>query len=338
MASREVVTVPNNLPSVTLCTVTRSARAIIPSLVECVQCQDYPHELIEWIVIDDGDDKVGDIFERMSFNGSVRHIPYLNAVPVGMKKNRALELASNDMVVFLSDHCYYPVTYVQRIVQFFHDNPNAPSTGQNLIYRCDPGSGLFYAATDERVHADTISVRTSILGTRFDDSASSYHDETIVNCSVSYTPDPTDRCICVSASETSIETKVENTPYLPSTTRDLHFVKGVSMSVREDQRDAALDLHRSLIKAELETDGGGRQPDVQHDARHEEKMSPTRDVAREHILEHVRALEMQLREEKMMVAKLRTQLSQHQGGVVTRSANPVLPVGRVKLGMSWSRS
>ena len=48
-------------PFVSVCTPTYNRRHFIPLLIKCYQDQTYPSELMEWIVIDDGTDAVGDL-------------------------------------------------------------------------------------------------------------------------------------------------------------------------------------------------------------------------------------------------------------------------------------
>ena len=50
-------------PFVSVCTPTYNRRLFIPSLIINFQNQTYPKELMEWIIIDDGDDSVRDLFE-----------------------------------------------------------------------------------------------------------------------------------------------------------------------------------------------------------------------------------------------------------------------------------
>ena len=54
----------DSLPNVSICTPTFNRRPFFEGLLTCVKEQDYPHEKIEWIIIDDGTDKIEDIFER----------------------------------------------------------------------------------------------------------------------------------------------------------------------------------------------------------------------------------------------------------------------------------
>ena len=54
---------PVGKPFVSVCTPTFNRRPFIPNLIRCFQTQDYPKQLMEWIVIDDGDDSVEDLFK-----------------------------------------------------------------------------------------------------------------------------------------------------------------------------------------------------------------------------------------------------------------------------------
>ena len=50
-----------NIPFVSICTPTFNRRPFIPYTIKCIQSQDYPLDKIEWIIIDDGTDKIGDL-------------------------------------------------------------------------------------------------------------------------------------------------------------------------------------------------------------------------------------------------------------------------------------
>jgi len=53
----------NGKPTVSICTPTYDRRSFIPTLIHNFKKQTYPMELMEWIVVDDGTDPVGDLFE-----------------------------------------------------------------------------------------------------------------------------------------------------------------------------------------------------------------------------------------------------------------------------------
>ena len=46
-------------PLVSICTPTYNRRPFIPSMIKCFAHQTYPRDRIEWIIIDDGTDKIG---------------------------------------------------------------------------------------------------------------------------------------------------------------------------------------------------------------------------------------------------------------------------------------
>ena len=50
-------------PFVSVCTPTYNRRIFLPQLIKCFQAQTYPKELMEWIVIDDSDKSVEDLFK-----------------------------------------------------------------------------------------------------------------------------------------------------------------------------------------------------------------------------------------------------------------------------------
>ena len=52
-------------PFVSVCTPTYNRRKFIPYLIKNFLNQTYPKSLIEWIVVDDGEDCVRDLFENV---------------------------------------------------------------------------------------------------------------------------------------------------------------------------------------------------------------------------------------------------------------------------------
>ena len=49
--------------TVSICTPTYNRRAFIPTLIKCFLAQDYPRDLMEWIIVDDGEDCVEDMLK-----------------------------------------------------------------------------------------------------------------------------------------------------------------------------------------------------------------------------------------------------------------------------------
>ena len=48
-------------PTVSIVTPTYNRRIFIERLIHCIASQTYPHDLMEWVVYDDGTDKIEDV-------------------------------------------------------------------------------------------------------------------------------------------------------------------------------------------------------------------------------------------------------------------------------------
>ena len=46
------------LPRVSICTPTFNRRPFFKGIINCVLSQDYPKDLLEWIIVDDGSDPI----------------------------------------------------------------------------------------------------------------------------------------------------------------------------------------------------------------------------------------------------------------------------------------
>lgn len=105
-----------HLPRVSLCTPTFNRRPFFKGAIANIMKQDYPKDKLEWIIIDDGTDKIGDL---------VSHIPFVKYIQVekmslGKKRNFMHEQCSfkndDDIVVYIDDDDYYPPQRVSHAV------------------------------------------------------------------------------------------------------------------------------------------------------------------------------------------------------------------------------
>ena len=71
-------------PLVSICTPTYNRRQFIPFLIKCFKAQTYPKELMEWIVIDDGEDSVEDLFKDIE---GVKYFRYEEKIKLGRKSS-----------------------------------------------------------------------------------------------------------------------------------------------------------------------------------------------------------------------------------------------------------
>ena len=84
-------------PFVSVCTPTYNRRQFVPTLIKCFEAQTYPKELVEWIIIDDGTDKVADLFEGME---RVKYFYYPDKMKLGKKRNLMHEKCKGEIIIY----------------------------------------------------------------------------------------------------------------------------------------------------------------------------------------------------------------------------------------------
>jgi glycosyltransferase involved in cell wall biosynthesis len=120
-----------NYPFVSVCTPTFNRRPFIPATIKCFLHQDYPMDRMEWIIIDDGTDKVEDLFKNVP---NVKYFKYDTKMPLGKKRNLMHEKSKGDIIVYMDDDDYYPPERVSHAVKRLQDNPQALAAGSTLMY------------------------------------------------------------------------------------------------------------------------------------------------------------------------------------------------------------
>ena len=104
---------PNGKPFVSVCTPTYNRRQFIPQLIECYKQQTYPKELMEWIVVDDGEDSVEDLFKDVE---GVKYFRIEEKMKLGRKRNFMHEKTKGEILVYMDDDDYYPPDRVNHAV------------------------------------------------------------------------------------------------------------------------------------------------------------------------------------------------------------------------------
>jgi len=94
-----------NLPSVSVITITRDRRAFIPLAKFCYLMQTYPKNKIEWVVVDDGNDQIIDLISDVP---NIKYVLVDEKMTIGAKRNLAVERASHDILVTMDDDDVYP--------------------------------------------------------------------------------------------------------------------------------------------------------------------------------------------------------------------------------------
>lgn len=118
-------------PFVSVCTPTYNRRSFIPALIKCYQNQTYPAELMEWVVIDDGEDSVKDLFEGVK---GVKYFRYEEKMKLGKKRNLMHEKCKGEILVYMDDDDYYSPERVNHAVNRLRSAPHALASGSSLVY------------------------------------------------------------------------------------------------------------------------------------------------------------------------------------------------------------
>jgi len=118
-------------PFVSICTPTFNRRPFIPYMIKCFQHQDYPKERMEWIIIDDGTDKIEDLVKDIP---EVKYFSYETKMPLGEKRNIMHEKSKGSIIVYMDDDDYYPPERVSHAVQRLEETPSALCAGSSEMY------------------------------------------------------------------------------------------------------------------------------------------------------------------------------------------------------------
>jgi len=125
-------------PTVSICTPTFNRRPFIPYLIKCFEHQTYPKEKIEWIVVDDGTDKVEDLFlplcQDTTRKYTVKYFKYDKKMTLGKKRNLSHEKCSGDIIIYMDDDDYYPPERITHAVETLQKNPKALCAGSSIMY------------------------------------------------------------------------------------------------------------------------------------------------------------------------------------------------------------
>ena len=120
-----------NLPFVSICTPTFNRRPFIPMMIECFNNQTYPKNKVEWIIIDDGTDKIEDLVTHIP---QVKYFYYPEKLTLGKKRNIMHEKTTGEIIIYMDDDDYYPPERISHAVETLHNNPQALCAGSSEMY------------------------------------------------------------------------------------------------------------------------------------------------------------------------------------------------------------
>ena len=122
-----------NYPFVSVCTPTFNRRPFIPTMFEMFRNFDYPKSRIEWIIVDDGSDKIEDLVKTSKIP-QIKYVPIQKKMTLGAKRNYMHSLCNGSIIVYMDDDDYYPPTRVSHAVNILNLNKKALCAGSSEIY------------------------------------------------------------------------------------------------------------------------------------------------------------------------------------------------------------
>jgi glycosyltransferase involved in cell wall biosynthesis len=120
---------------------THNRRKFLPLSLALFQAQDYPHK--ELIIVDDGDDRIGDLVEALPF---VRYVPLPRRASIGRKRNAACECARGSIIAHWDDDDWYaPNRLSHQAAPLLSDT--ADITGLENSFQVELLTGQFWRPT-----------------------------------------------------------------------------------------------------------------------------------------------------------------------------------------------
>ncbi len=122
---------PEKYPFVSVCTPTYNRRPFMYGMVQCFNHQTYPKERMEWIIIDDGTDKVEELLQG---HPNIKYFKYDKKMSLGVKRNLMHEKSCGEIIVYMDDDDYYPPDRVSHAVDKLLTHKEALCAGSSEIY------------------------------------------------------------------------------------------------------------------------------------------------------------------------------------------------------------
>lgn len=110
----------STVPFVSICTPTFNRRPFIPHLISSIELQTYDKTRIEWVILDDGTDKIEDLVSCIPY---VKYHKYDKQMTLGKKRNLMHTFCKGDVIVYMDDDDYYPCERVAHAVSTLQSAP-----------------------------------------------------------------------------------------------------------------------------------------------------------------------------------------------------------------------
>jgi glycosyltransferase involved in cell wall biosynthesis len=88
---------------------------------------------MEWIIVDDGTDKIEDLIEASGIP-QIKYFALDQKMPLGKKRNFMHEKTKGSIIVYMDDDDYYPPDRVSHAVERLQQSPKALCAGSSELY------------------------------------------------------------------------------------------------------------------------------------------------------------------------------------------------------------
>ena len=158
-------------PFISICTPTFNRRPFIPFIIECFNQQTYPRHLMEWIIIDDGTDKIEDLILNIP---EIKYFKYDIKMTLGKKRNIMHEKCKGDIIVYMDDDDYYHPERVSHAVEMLQNSDALCAGSSEMHIYFKHLSQLYQFGPYKETHATaaTFAFKRELLKiTSYDDDA-----------------------------------------------------------------------------------------------------------------------------------------------------------------------
>jgi glycosyltransferase involved in cell wall biosynthesis len=162
-------------PLVSVCTPTYNRRPFLKYMFQCFLNQTYPRTRMEWIIVDDGTDRIKDVIDDIDIP-QIKYFEVKQKMTLGQKRNYMHSKCNGSIIVYMDDDDYYPPERVEHAVDMLTANPEALCAGSSEIYIYFKHiSQMFQFGPYGPTHATagTFAFKRELLNmTKYDESAS----------------------------------------------------------------------------------------------------------------------------------------------------------------------
>ena len=159
-------------PFISICTPTYNRRPFFEMTKRCFLHQTYPLDRMEWVIVDDGTDKIEDIVLEIK---QVKYFPLESKITLGAKRNLMHQKASGEYIVYMDDDDYYPPDRVLHAIQVLMENPNIYCVGCSVLHTYFNDTKQMYRFGpygDNHATAATMAFRKTMLSiTSYDETS-----------------------------------------------------------------------------------------------------------------------------------------------------------------------